>query len=644
VIPESFLQDLLARVDIVDVVGRYVQLRKGGANLLGLCPFHNEKSPSFTVSPTKQFYHCFGCGAHGTAIKFLMEHTAVSFHEAVRSLANSVGMVVPEDPVSPRRQADLARRRQEVARHTQVLEAALAHYQQQLKQTPPALRYVQQRGLDGATVARFGLGWAGGERQGLGQVFANYNEPALVEAGLVIESEDGRRYDRFRERVMFPIRNARGALVGFGGRIIGNGEPKYLNSPETPLFSKGNELYGLWENRQAIRRDGHVIVVEGYMDVVGLAQLGVGNAVATLGTATTPAHVQKLLRASDRVIFSFDGDAAGRRAAWRALQTCLPLLRDDVTIRFLFLPDDHDPDTYVRACGAEAFRACVEQASALSRFLLDELAARHRLDEAEGRAACVHEARPLLDAVPEGVLRAQMQRELAQLVRLTPEELAKMFVGTPPAQTGGLDALPVPAGIPIEATRSVLTDIPESYDTPPSVARDEWADGAGGVRDRRGAGRRHAATLGVAPAAGRPVTSLARKLARLVVAHPALVDAMGDQQLEILDRGPHLGLVRDLVLLARTSGAQHLGGLVAAADPSSDLADMLNSMAADVLLQEDLPDPQAEWEDALRRIEIEALVAEQAALVAAGLPDQAAQDHYRELGRRLHVLRNGAMR
>ncbi|MBV6306038.1 DNA primase, partial [Candidimonas humi] len=442
-IPESFVQDLLARVDVVDVVGRYVQLRKGGANLLGLCPFHNEKSPSFTVSPTKQFYHCFGCGAHGTAITFLIEHTGASFPEAVRALAGNVGMTVPEEPRSPRQQAASRRRKEEVSRHQQVLETAQAQYLRLLKGSEAAIAYLKRRGLTGAIAARFGLGWSGTDRRGLAAVFPHYEDPTLVESGLVIEAEDGRRYDRFRERVMFPIRNARGKLIGFGGRIIGKGEPKYLNSPETPLFSKGQELYGLWEARAGIRAQGCVLVVEGYMDVVGLAQLGVENAVATLGTATTADHIQKLLRTSDRIIFSFDGDAAGRRAAWRALQACLPMLRDDVSVRFLFLPPEHDPDSYVREFGAEAFRACMDDAVPLSRFLMEELAARHPMDEAEGRAACVHEARPLLAMLPEGTtLRLQIEREFARQVLLTPEELAAMLAAQPP----GRQPLAVAAG------------------------------------------------------------------------------------------------------------------------------------------------------------------------------------------------------
>jgi len=656
-IPESFIQDLLARVDIVDVVGRYVQLRKGGANLLGLCPFHNEKSPSFTVSPTKQFYHCFGCGAHGTAIRFLMEHTGAAFPEAVRTLASSVGMTVPEQDRSPRQRAEDARRREEVSRHTQVLEGALAHYQRQLPPSAEAVRYLKQRGLTGEIAKRYGLGWAGADRQGLAKVFARYDEPALVEAGLVIESEDGRRYDRFRERVMFPIRNARGSLIGFGGRIIGKGEPKYLNSPETPLFSKGNELYGLWEGRQAIRSEGQVIVVEGYMDVVGLAQLGLGNAVATLGTATTPVHVQKLLRASDRIVFSFDGDAAGRRAAWRALQACLPFARDDVSIRFLFLPPEHDPDSYVREFGADAFRACLAEASALSRFLLDELAGRHRMDEAEGRAACVHEARPLLAAMPEdGALRLQVQRELARMVQLTPEELAQMFAAAPreargagfdaAGRQGGPDYAPADAA-PYGEEPGMEPDYghgggasPGGY-AAPRRGRAQGGRRGGQGWERRG-GRQDAPY--VSPGPRRPVTTLARRLLRLLLAHPELVDAMGDHQLEVLDHGPHLGMVRDLIVLARESGARHLGALCEAAEPGSELASVLNSMAADVLAQEDLPAPQAEWDDALRRIELEALQAEQAGLARTGLADEQARLHFQELGKRISVLKGAVPR
>ncbi|OZI74025.1 DNA primase [Bordetella genomosp. 12] len=679
-IPESFIQDLLARVDVVDVIGRYVQLRKGGANLLGLCPFHNEKSPSFTVSPTKQFYHCFGCGAHGSAITFLMEHTGANFPEAVRTLAASAGMTVPEEPRSPRQQAESARRKAEVSRHTQVLDAAQTHYLRLLRASPDAIAYLKQRGLTGAVAKAFGLGWSGTDRHGLAKVFDNYDDPTLVEAGLVIESEDGRRYDRFRERVMFPIRNTRGSLIGFGGRIIGKGEPKYLNSPETPVFSKGHELYGLWEGRLAIRQEGVVIVVEGYMDVVGLAQLGIGNAVATLGTSTTPDHVKKLLRASDKVVFSFDGDAAGRRAAWRALQACLPVLRDDIAIRFLFLPAEHDPDSYVREFGADAFREQMAQASALSRFLLDELASRHNLGEAEGRASCLHEAKPLLADVPECGLKTQIERELAKLVQLTPEEMAQslaQYSAQMQAQAAArqqAQAGATPAPVAVAAARS---DAAAPADEPPpdwayepisEADHDAYSVGAmgeapawqqGGARqggfkarsDWKGKGERKGDWKGrgrrdeVGGYEGRRVMpSLARRLLCLLLAHPEIVDTMGDQQLEVIDHGPNLGLVRDLIVLAQASGARHVGALMEAADPDSDLYVVLKGLRADMMAQEDLPEPQTEWDDALRRIEIDTLRAEMTRLAHEGLGTDESRKRYAELRQRLAVLSTAGLR
>ena len=593
--------------------------------MLGLCPFHNEKSPSFTVSPTKQFYHCFGCGAHGSAISFLMEHTGASFPEAVRALAATVGMTVPEEARSPKQRAESRQRKEEVSRHQQVLDQAQAYYLRQLKGSPAAIEYLKRRGLTGQTAARFGLGWSGTDRRGLAQVFPQYEEQVLVESGLVIEAEDGRRYDRFRERIMFPIRNTRGKLIGFGGRIIGKGEPKYLNSPETPLFSKGQELYGLWEARSAIRTEGHVLVVEGYMDVVSLAHQGVANAVATLGTATTPAHIQKLLRASDRVIFSFDGDQAGRRAAWRALQQCLPLLRDDVSIRFLFLPAEHDPDSYIRELGQEAFRATSAEAAPLSRFLLDELASRHAMEEAEGRAACVHEARPLLALLPTGTLRLQIEREFARLVRLTPEELAQMMADAAPAEADrGVSAAHQPGGHdePPFADDMGQPRDPGPFDGPPGPS--------GRMRSR------------AARAIPRMVTPMAKRLLRLLLAHPELVGELGDQQLEIVYQSPHLVLVRDLVSLINGSGARHVGALLQAADPGSDLEALLLSLSAELLNLEDLPDPQAEWNDALRRIELEAIKAEQSALIDAGLKDDAARRRYQELTRRIALLGGGA--
>jgi len=418
-IPDSFKQDLLNRVDIVEVVSRHVQLRKGGANYLGLCPFHNEKTPSFTVSPAKQFYHCFGCGAHGNAIGFLMEHSGMGYVDAVRELASSVGMQMPE--YQPPAGAAQAERKERETSLYAILERAMEFYRAELKKSPRAIEYLKGRGLTGEIAARYRVGYAPDDWQGLRTAFPDYDDKALAECGLVVENE-GKRYDRFRGRIMFPILSARGAVIGFGGRVLGEGEPKYLNSPETPLFEKGREIYGLVQARDAVRGAGRVLVVEGYMDVVALAQFGVGYAVATLGTATTPVHVSKLLRLTDEIVFCFDGDAAGRKAAWRALEVSLPLAPDHKPLRFLFLPEGEDPDTYVRRHGREAFEALVRQAQTLSGFLLGELRAQSDLVTAEGRSRFLATARPYVQKIGASGLRLQVLKEVAELGRVSQEE------------------------------------------------------------------------------------------------------------------------------------------------------------------------------------------------------------------------------
>jgi len=429
-IPQSFIADLLNRIDIVEVVGRHVTLKKAGANFQGLCPFHNEKSPSFSVSPTKQFYHCFGCGAHGSAISFLMEHSGLTYVDAIEELARSAGLTVPREE---RRPQDLAKQQQAIAL-SEVMSPAADWYKQQLKLNTRAIDYLKGRGLSGEIAKRFNLGYAPESWQGLEAVFGAYSQDSianvLVEAGLIVQSE-AKRYDRFRDRIMFPIRNPKGQVIAFGGRILDAGEPKYLNSPETPLFSKGNTLYGLFEARQAIRDKGSVIVCEGYMDVVALAQLGFANGVATLGTACTANHVRALMRQTDRIIFSFDGDAAGQRAAKRALEACLPMMADDKEIKFLFLPTEHDPDSFVRERGAPAFDEAIRQAMPLSSFLIQVANEGHDWNTPEGRAQTQHAAKPLLLSMPAIALRAQLIRELAQRVGITPVEL-ESFCGFKP--------------------------------------------------------------------------------------------------------------------------------------------------------------------------------------------------------------------
>jgi DNA primase len=421
-IPNDFIQTLLARVDIVEIIDHYVPLKKAGANYAACCPFHSEKTPSFTVSPSKQFYHCFGCEAHGTAIGFLMEFAGKSFPEAVETLAREAGLEVPRDA----RPGDAERREETQSLASLMLDAA-RYYRSRLKESPQAIDYLKHRGLTGAIAARFGVGYAPDAWQPLASAFPRYDDPALEAAGLVIAGDAGKRYDRFRDRIMFPIHDSRGQVIGFGGRTLGNGEPKYLNSPETPLFSKGRELYGLYLGRTAIRDAGKAVVVEGYMDVVALAQHGIDYAVATLGTATTPHHVQKLFRLTDTVVFCFDGDNAGRKAAWRALETTLPVLADGKNAQFLFLPDGEDPDDYIRQRGKAAFEALLAHSVPLSAFLLRELAARHPPTTAEGRAALVAAARPLVGTLTAPVLAALVRRELATLTGLPEAELRALL-------------------------------------------------------------------------------------------------------------------------------------------------------------------------------------------------------------------------
>jgi DNA primase len=427
-IPQNFIQELVARADVVEIVGRYVQLKKTGANFSGLCPFHGEKTPSFTVSPAKQFFHCFGCGKSGNAIGFLMDYAGMGFVEAVKDLSGQYGLQVPEDDIPPAERARAAQQREKQQTLSDVLEKAGAAYRKHLKNSPRAVAYFKSRGLSGEVAKQFGLGYAPEGWRSLASVFPNYDDPLLAESGLVIvNEEDQKRYDRFRDRVMFPIRNVKGECIGFGGRVLGDDKPKYLNSPETPVFSKGRELYGLWEARHALREHGYVLVTEGYMDVVALAQLGFPNAVATLGTACTPEHVQKLFRFTDSVVFSFDGDAAGRRAARKALDGALPYATDVRTVKFLFLPPEHDPDSYIREHGAEAFARFVRGAVPLSEFLLEAASDGNELGTAEGRSRMVSNAGPLWKLMPEGALKRQILAEIAERAQLGVHDLLEIW-------------------------------------------------------------------------------------------------------------------------------------------------------------------------------------------------------------------------
>ena len=426
-IPSDFIDELLSKVDIVDIIDEQVPLKKGGANYMACCPFHKEKTPSFSVSPTKQFYHCFSCGAHGSAIGFVMEHQGLSFPEAVQFLADRVGMIVPK----VRGQNDNPEVRAERKKKQQTLEettaAAADFYAQQLKFNPMAKAYLDKRGLSAEVIAHYGLGYAPDGWQPLAQVFQPYPNTALVDTGMVIDNE-GRHYDRFRHRIMFPIRNPRGQVIGFGGRVLDDSKPKYLNSPDTPLFDKGKNLYGLYEGRAAVKEAGRILVVEGYMDVVALAQFGVGYGVAALGTATTAEHVKILMRQADSIYFCFDGDSAGRKAAWRALENALPQLKDDKSLHFLFLPEEHDPDSYIRAYGKAQFEdALLNQSKPLSEYFWEHLSDGINLNTQEGKAELVKTSSPLLAQITAPALAYLLKQRLSELVGIDPDNLARLM-------------------------------------------------------------------------------------------------------------------------------------------------------------------------------------------------------------------------
>ncbi|WP_311515155.1 DNA primase [Oligella urethralis] len=628
-IPEDFIQELLARVDIVDVVGKYVQLKKGGQNLQGLCPFHQEKTPSFTVSPTKQFYHCFGCGAHGTAIRFVMEHVGLSFPDAVRHLADSVGMVVPQPNYSPEARARFKARKTRYDLLHEALDKAQNFYHHQLSQYRPAQDYLMQRGLTPEVAQRFGLGWSGSERQNLRHVFEDYADELLIDAGIVIQNEQGLRYDRFRERITFPIYNQRGRIIGFGGRVIGKGQPKYLNSPETELFHKGSELYGLWENRQGIRKAATVLVVEGYMDVVSLARYGIDYAVATLGTATTADHINKLVKATNRIVFCFDGDAAGQRAAWRALTTSLPLLRDDIALRFLFLPKEHDPDSFVQAYGLKKFEEKVSEAQPLSAFLLETLAADYNLNEAEGRAACLNAAISLVDQIPTSTIRTQIEKELARLVRFTVDEFSVVLQRH---QAGKNSTTSVHS----MASSSASEPLPERV--APTAPLSDHA-----TQTRKTSSYRATPTYQRArPKADaiRQPMPLARQLLSLLANHPSLLDKIGERQLEILRQHPHMEVVVEFISFAFRSGARHIGSLIQQAEHGSPLHQLLLSLGKDSSSIEALPNPDAEWNDALKKLELDILQAEINTLISSGMETESERRRYMAVLARFNFLKS----
>ena len=543
-IPQDFIDDLIARADIVEVVGRRVQLKKAGREFKACCPFHDEKTPSFTVSPAKGFYHCFGCGAHGTAIGFLMEYDHMSFVDAIETLANLMGVEVPRD------ESDKPARRYDEL--FSLMSNVETHWRNALRDNPPAVDYLKQRGIDGSTAKRFGIGFA---PEGWSNVLDKYGTSQetierLLATGLIIRKDNGKHYDRFRERIMFPIRDARGRTIGFGGRAIGDGEPKYLNSPETVLFHKGRELYGLYEARQALRQIDKLVVVEGYMDVVALARHGIDFAVATLGTATTDDHLNRLFRLTENVYFCFDGDKAGRKAAWRALETALPHIREGRQVRFVFLPQGHDPDSYVNENGSDAFVDALERGMALSDFLISGLADEVDMQTVDGRARLAELARPLLGRIPAGVYRELLIESLAGSVGLTAPKLERML-GAPAREDAGRS----------EPTRRQAVRAP------------------GG-------------------SAGKP--SIVRRAITLLLSYPSAGAKLDVEKLGGVER-PGVDLLQDLIETVQTDPDISTAGLLERWR-HDEQGKHLGKLAAAELPAEDEFDPEAELRDCLEQL------------------------------------------
>ena len=621
-IPQSFIQELLARADVVDIIGRHVVLKKGGANFMGLCPFHGEKSPSFSVSPSKQFYHCFGCGKNGNALSFLMDHNGMGFVEAVTDLAQQYGMPMPEDEASPEDRAKAQEQRTRQLTLTGVLEKACDAYRRHLKDSPRAVDYFKGRGVSGEVAKQFGLGYAPEGWRNLASVFAHYDDPLLVESGLVISHTDDdppsdKRYDRFRDRVMFPIRNVKGEIIGFGGRVLGDDKPKYLNSPETPVFSKGRELYGLFEARTALRAQGFVLVTEGYMDVVALAQLGFPNVVATLGTACTAEHIQKLFRFTDAVVFSFDGDAAGRRAARKALDAALPHATDVRSVKFLFLPPEHDPDSFIRAHGKDAFARYISNATPLSRFLVDSARDGCDLSSAEGRAQFASAAKPLWSALPEGALKLQLLGEIADQVQLSGRELAQLWNPAPAHSPGA------------------------RHNRSNGSNGNSGSSGSSGSSDWRDRAQRHSGGASTRPRAGRAQpASRADHATRILLSNSELWQTLGSEDHALLCElaPPHGVLLTWLEAQLNDHGAQ----------PWESLREALHGHALEALAQQLMAlapnqptepgEQQNELRDILDRLLIDQLKWQETQAIAAAATDPQALAQYRELhARRLQL-------
>jgi len=627
-IPENFIQDLLARTDLVELIDSRVPLKKTGRNYSACCPFHQEKTPSFTVAPDKQFYYCFGCGASGNAVGFLMEYEHQSFPEAVKQLAGRAGMEVPES--RPETPAD-RQKKDRLQSLYDLLSRAEKFYCQQLRQAPErqkAVTYLKGRGLSGEIAKRFGVGFAPPGYDNLigGLSLTEAGLEQALTAGLLVRRDDtGRTYDKFRDRIIFPIRDTRGRTIGFGGRVLGDGKPKYLNSPETPVFHKGQELYGLWEWRQSRDRSDRLYVVEGYMDVIALAQHGVPNVVATLGTSTTEDHARKLFRQVNEVVLCFDGDKAGVRAAWRALESLLPALDDGKQVRFLFLPDGEDPDTLVRQQGPEALRALTDKADALSTYLFRHLSEGLDLATVDGRARLARLALPYLDKPAGPVYRALLTQELSQLTRLDKESLTQLKPTPKPTPAPAPRPRPEPEAVPHDDFMPMdegdampppddFYPADNNYPSRPPSRPARYQDGS-----RKG-----------------PMT-LAERLVLVLLDYPDLVsDHPLPDGVELLPM-PHIDLLIQVAGLCRQnhSPAALLGALMAL-EQGETLSRLLKASLK--------PPMQKEmaarlWQDALSQLEVARLEAALHEMEQAGIPDAA---HWQELHRALAEARQHA--
>lgn len=583
-ISQKFIKTVLDAIDIVDVVRRYVSLKKGGTNYVGLCPFHNEKSPSFTVSQAKQFYHCFGCGVHGTVINFVTEYLGLGFVEVVKDLAQSVGMILPEHK-NHIFQIKYFQQQDKITNLLKMMTHVCNFYRQQLRNTPNAIIYLKNRGLTGEIAAKFSLGFAPNKWRNLYKLSTDFDISMLVEAGLIINKSDKNNdqfhhhqyYDRFRSRIMFPIRNVTGHIIGFGGRIICDGEPKYLNSPETCLFQKGEELYGLFEAHQAIRETGYVLVTEGYMDVIALVQLGFTHTVATLGTVCTEIQVKKLLRQTDEVVFSFDGDLAGRRAARRALDVCLIHISDNKVIKFLFLPPEYDPDSYIRKFGTIAFAKQIENAKPLSQFLIEEAVDNNNLTTPEGRARIQCNARSMLRMLMPSSLRLQIVHSLAKLTQSTTEEIENLFKFTQSA-----------------ARISLLQN-----------------------KNKQ-----------IAP------IELEHKIICLLLSYPKLIINLDHSALDAINRSAsdstRIVLIK-LIETCRNMGEEvNFASLVACVrQESSEFDSLISKISMETKFN--FEDVQEEMVDAIRQTKIRSIEKDMKQLVISGLKDEIARENYRKL-------------